>query len=174
MDNEYLKSNTLADLNKFKRLSLVYDQLTQDEILYAVSVVTKLNLTHIVYHFLLTANNSIVSSVNTNSISLDINNLFDILFDSCVPMDTYDLCNSRLLTEFLGNVNALYSALGTIVDTSFDHRSLENIKNTVIDLVILILEALLIELFEHVPDFNNQIYVFNNALDNSLSFMILT
>lgn len=174
VDNDYLKSRVLSDTAKFKRLSLVYDELTENEILYAVSIVNRLNLTHVLYTFLLSANNSIVSSVNANSISLDIDNLMDILFNSYVPIDTYDLCNSRLLSEFVSNVNMLYSGLDTIIGKDVCHRHIEAIKNTVIDMVVLILESLLVELIGQVDDFNNQIYVFNNSLDNSLSFIILT
>lgn len=174
VDSDYLKSKVLLDTSRFKKLSLVYDKLSENEILYAVSIVNKLNLIQIIYSFLTTANNSLVNSVNKNSIALNIDNMMDVLFNSCSPIETYDLCNSRLLSEFIDNVNMLYNGLDTVVGKEISHISFEPIKNTVIDMVIVILESLLIELIKQVDSFDNQIFVFNNSLDNSLSFIILT
>jgi hypothetical protein len=173
VDNNYLKSRVLTNLNRLNTTSLIYDELSEDEVLYAVSIVNRLNLPHIIYHFLLTSNNNIVSSRNNNSISIDTNNLFDIVFGNQYGLDNYELSNSALLSEFLGNINSLYEALDIMVDKNLDILIRENLKNIVIDLVLLILEALLIELFGRVPDFTNQIYVFLNSLDNSLSFIII-
>lgn len=173
IDNDYLKSRVLTNLNRLNTTSLIYDELTEDEIIYAVSIVNRLNLTHIIYHLLLTSNNNLVSPRSRNSISLDINNLFDVIFNNHYGLDSYELANSTLLTEFLGNINSLYSALDPMLNKDIGTVTGENIKNTVIDIVVLILEALLIELFGRVPDFSNQIYVFQNDLDNSLSFIIL-